>query len=133
MTDAEISLPAGKIYWSGVEEGEDGYLSASLLNALLGSNMTDSLSESWLDIALFLSLGESPSEFAVILCRDRDSAIDTAKLLNLRLSSVKATKKSPEYKEMTENAKVTVVGNYALLIISTDSEAALKIFNKTIR
>ena len=133
MTNAEISLPAGKIYWSGAEKGEDDYLSASLLNALLGSGMTATLRESWLDIALFLSLGESPSEFAVILCRDRDSAIDTAKLLNLRLSAVKATKKAPEYKEMTENAKVTVIGNYALLIISSDSEAALKIFNKTVR
>jgi hypothetical protein len=89
------------------------------------------LSKDWLDLAFFLPLGESPGEFDVILCRSVDVAEDTAKLLNLRLSAIKSAKSTEKYSEMIKNAKVTVIGNYALLIISGDTKTALKIFSKT--
>ena len=130
IVEAEIALPSGKFYSLSSPEGDDEYLSKSLLMALLGSGSAVPLREHWLDLALFLPFGDHPAEFALILCRDRDTAIDTAKILNSRLAAIKVTKTAPQYKDMVDRAKVTVVGNYALLIISTDPDQAVRIFMK---
>ena len=98
--------------------------------ALLGSGSAVTLKEHWLDLALFLPFGEHPAEFAIILCRDRDTAIDTAKILNSRLAAIKVTKTAEQYKSMIDNAKVTIIGNYALLIISSDPDTAMRVFMK---
>ena len=131
MTDAEIGLPSGKYYSSAAPEGDSEYLSDSLVSALLGGGSYPTVAADWLDCSLFLSLGNHPCELAIILCQNHDAALDTARLLSTRLSSIKLTKTSPEYAEMLDTAKVAVKGNYALLIISSDSENALKVFMKS--
>ena len=90
------------------------------------------LRESWQDMAFYLSLNDSPCEFAVIYCRDNDTAIDTAKLLNARIDAVRTDKKDEKYSKMLDSATVAIVGNYALLIISSDTETALKTAKKAI-
>ena len=133
MTEKEIGLPVGSYYSSSVPEGDDEYLSASLISSLFGNGSLPKISEDWLDCALFLSLGESPCEFAVILCSSRDAAEDTAALFHSRLAAVRITKTAPQYAQMIENASVTITGNYAILIISTDPENALRAAKKAIR
>ncbi len=133
MTDVEIGLPAGKYYSLSAVEGESEYLSESLLIALYGNGELPRVTEGWLDCALYLPLLDHPCEFAVIYCRDRDCANDTARLLCARLGVLKNAKTAPEYKEMLDNAKVIVTGNYALLIISSDSETAISAFKKALR
>ena len=133
MTEAEIGLPAGRYYSMSAPEGEDEYLSPSLIASLLGSGSIPSVTADWLDCALFLSLKDSPCEFAVILCSNRDAAEDTAALFHSRLVAIKITKTAPEYSQMIENASVTITGNYAILIISTDPSSALKAAKKAIR
>ena len=124
MTESEIDLPAGKIYSSIAEKGSDKYLPESLTSALFGNGSAPSLSSDWLDCALFLSLNEHPCEFAVIYCRNRDTALDTAKLLNSRIDAVKI-QKGNEFPDILNQARVTVIGNYAVMAISTDSESAV--------
>lgn len=133
MTEAEIGLPAGRYYSMYAPEGEDEYLSPSLIASLLGTGSLPVVSEDWLDVALFLSLKDSPCEFAVILCSSRDAAEDTAALFHSRISAIKITKTSPKYYQMIENASATVTGNYAILIISTDPANALRTAKKAIR
>ena len=132
MTEAEIDLPAGRIYSSKAEEGSDEFLPDSLTSALLGGGCMPELRESWQDMAFYLSLNDSPCEFAVIYCRDNDTAIDTAKLLNARIDAVRTDKKDEKYSKMLDSATVAIVGNYALLIISSDTETALKTAKKAI-
>ncbi len=130
MTEREIGLPAGRFYSTSACEGEEEYLSRSLISSLFGGGSYPKAAEGWLDAALYLSLGSHPCEFAVILCRDRDVAHDTADLLNSRLAAIKLCKTDEQYEAYLQNASVTLVGNYALLIISADSKTALKIFMK---
>jgi hypothetical protein len=132
MTEAEIDLPAGRIYSSKAEEGSDEFLPDSLTSALLGGGCMPELRESWQDMAFYLSLNDSPCEFVVIYCRDNDTAIDTAKLLNARLDAVRTDKKGEKYSKMLDSATVAIVGNYALLIVSSDTENALKTAKKAI-
>lgn len=130
MTQAEIGLQSGKFYSISANKGEEEYVSESLLAALFGGGSAVTLREHWLDLALFLPFGEHPAEFAIILCRDRDTAIDTAKALNSRLAAIRVTKTAEQYKSIIDNAKVTVIGNYALLVISTDPDQAVRVFMK---
>ena len=130
VTAAEIGLPAGKYYSLNAPKGDEEYLSNALIASIFGGGAYPEVAEDWVDVALYLSFGKSPCEFAVILCQNRDAAHDTAKLLCSRLSAIKIAKNSPEYETMIANANVAVSGNYALLIISSDPEIAMKIMRK---
>ena len=133
MTSAEIGLPAGKFYDLTAPEGDKEYLSKSLIASLFGNGSLPEVTKDWLDCALFLSLKDSPCEFAVILCSNRDTAEDTAALFHSRLAAIKVVKTAPEYSAMIESASVTITGNYAIFVISTDSTTALKVAKKAIR
>ena len=132
MTEAEIGLPSGKIYSMKAARGDDEYLSEHLINSLYGEGGTPVMSDGWLDLAIFLPSSAHPCEFAVILCDSEDTATDTARLLCRRLDAIRTAKGAGEYAKLTENATVTVIGNYALLIISSDTENAIKSASKII-
>ena len=150
LTSLEIGLPAGKIYSATAGEGEEGYISDSLLTSLFGGDM-NTLIDGWLDYAFFLPSGNHPCEFIVILCDTPTTAKDTARLLSRRLNTLrtanKATANSIDNTTATnttnkatadnankltadtaaylENAAVMISRNYVLLIISSDT-ATLK-------
>ena len=130
MVDGEIGLPAGRFYSKSAQKGDEEYLSDSLIASIFGGGSYPTVADGWIDASLFMSLGTHPCEFAVILCRDRDIAHDTADILLSRLSSIKLCKTQPQYEKHLQNATVTLVGNYALLIISSDTKNAIKIFMK---
>ena len=132
MAKAEKGLPAGKYYSLSAPEGSKEYLSDSLISSLFGNGAYPRIAEGWIDAALFLSLTSHPCEFAVILCRDRDTAEDTARLLTSRIDAIKITKTDPNYKDMTDGATATVRGNYAILIISSDRGDAIRAAKKSI-
>ena len=130
IISSEVGLPSGRIYSKSAAKGDDEYLSRSLVSALFGGGSFPDIAEGWVDVALFLSLNDHPCEMAVILCRDRDVAHDTARILSERLAAIRLTRASPEYSTLLQNAIVTISGNYALLIVSSDTQNALKIFMK---
>ena len=133
MTQAEISLPSGRYCSLSADENSSEHLTKNLISALFGNGSYPSAADGWIDCALYLSLSENPIEFAVILCKNRDVARDTAELLTARLTAIKHTKTAPQYTEMLEEASVTLIGNYAFLIISSDTESALRAAKKAIR
>jgi len=125
LLESEVGKPAGKIYYLEAKPTEDGYLSEATLDALYGDVQKDRL----LDLASFVPFGENPCEFAIFHCRDRDTANDVSRALSLRLSAIKRTKNKPQDPRITQmlnSAIVTVIGNYVFLIISRDTETALK-------
>lgn len=123
---AEIGLPAGRTYDIKAGEGEDEFLPERLLSSLFGEGATPPVRCGWLDIAIFLPTSSHPCEFAVILCNSDDTATDTARLLCRRLDSIRTLKQNGEYSELLGDARVTVIRNYVLLIISSDAENAVK-------
>ena len=131
MMTTELSLPAGKIYDMNVESGKDEYLSNALICALLPDDSMLDVIEDWLDCAVFLPSADHPCEFFAVLCQNRDAAKDTALLLGMRLASIRRTKEEKD--GMLDGAKVVIYGNYVLLIISTDSETALRSAKMAIR
>ena len=132
IISSEIGLPSGEIYSARAEIGEEEYLSDHLVNSLYGNGKEPVMADGWIDIAIFLPSSAHPCEFAVILCDSEDTATDTARLLCRRLDAIRTAKSEGEYARLTENATVTVIGNYALLIVSSDTENAIKSASKII-
>ena len=126
MTSAEIILPAGKHYSSTAAEGEDEYLSPLLLSSVFGNGAYPILADGWIDCALYLPYGDHPCEFAVILCKSHDIAEDTAKLFCSRLADLKIAKSSSESTKLLDSAKIAIMNNFVIFIISADAELALK-------
>ncbi len=132
LTAAELSLPAGKIFSLSAAEGDDGYVSNSLLSALYGNGEIPPLRECWIDGAMFLSSNSHPCELAVFLCSSHDAATDTARLLCRRLDAIRITKGVAQYGKMIESASVTVRGNYVIFVISSDTASAIKAINSAL-
>lgn len=126
VTNIEIGLPAGKIYSSTADEGEEGYIPDSLLSSLFGEGKHISLFDGWIDCAFFMPSSAHPCEIVAILCDTPVTADDTARLLYRRLNTVKTVKSEEKYANYIDNAEVNVCHNYVLLIISADTNAAKK-------
>lgn len=133
MMDAEVGLPAGKTYSLRATRGENEFLSESLINSLYGEGGVPPMREGWLDIALFMPLSAHPCELAVFLCNSSDTAKDTARLLCRRLDIIRVARGGEQYVSIIDNAKIAVVGNYVLFIVSSDSENCLKAAKKALR
>lgn len=125
LLETEIDLPSGQVYLSTSSEGNESYVSDSLLCALYGGGSMPNEYDDWLDFAIFLS-SSHPCEFAVFLCDSPQSALDTSKTLCTRLTTLKNFWSGSEYSSYTENAEVVILENFCILIISSDTTAAKK-------
>lgn len=130
LTESEIRLPSGTIYSSQAAQGEDGYISPTLLSALFGGGTFSELRNGWLEYSFFLPYSSHPCEFVSIYCDSLNNATDTARLLSKRLNSIKNTKQ--EQNGMLSQAKVIIIKNYVFLIVSSDSENAVKLLKSLI-
>ena len=130
MIEAEAELPAGRFYSTHAKEGEEEYLSPTLLSAWLGAS---ALRDGWTDCALFLSLREHPYELAVVFCQTGDVAEDTAKLFSARWHTVRAMEIAQGESPLTVRASVTRIGNYVIFILSEDPDSLLAVAKDAIR
>ena len=121
---AEIGLPAGRVYDLSAKEGDNEYLDERVINSLFGEGATPPMRRGWIDLALFLPTSSHPCELAVFLCDSPDTAADTARILCRRIDIIKSTKGGGEYALMLDCATVTIIKNYVLFIISSDTETA---------
>ena len=126
LTKAEIGLPAGHVYLSAAPEDHEAYLSPDLMAALYGEGELPwqlSLIE---DYGLYLSTAQHPCEFAVFRTYARSDTDDVAAMCHVRLDALRAHYKDTQYAYYVHNARVIVIGKYVLLLISSDTEHALR-------
>lgn len=126
LTKAEIGLPAGHVYLSAAPEDQEVYLSPDLMAALYGQGELPwqlSLIE---DYGLYLSTAQHPCEFAVFRTYARSDTDDVAAMCHVRLDALRAHYKDTQYANYVHDARVIVIGKYVLLLISSDTEHALR-------
>ena len=133
ITECEAGLPAGRIYSMKADAGDREFLSDSLLSALYGDGGMPPAADGWLDCAIFLSSPAHICELAVFLCDSPDTATDTARMLCRRLDLIRVAKGDGKYAFYLDSATVTVMRNYVLFVISSDSENAIRVASKIIR
>ena len=133
LIDSEIGLPAGKIYDLNAPEGNSEYIDERVISSLFWEGSAPPMRSGWLDMALFLSTSDHPCELAVFLCDSPDTASDTARILCQRLDVIRTAKAKTEHSAMLDAATVTVIGNYVLLVISSDTDNSIKIARSLIK
>ena len=126
LIDAEIGLPAGQIYLSAALEDDASYLSPDLVAALYGEGELPWQLSLLEDYGLFLSTAQHPCEFAVFRCYAHSDTDDVAAMCLARLDTLRTHYKDTQYASYTQNARVVVIGKYVLLLISSDTEHALR-------
>lgn len=138
MCAAEAMLPAGQIYHSNAPEGSPEYLPPELLASAYGIPKDYAGIEK---AAVRLSGNGHPSEFAVFLCKDANTAEDVALFcrnriaslaLNSSFSSKLAEMSKKEYDGYLSSATVVISGRYVAFIISSDVPTSKKAFLKAV-
>ena len=132
LIDAEIGLPAGQIYLSAASEDDASYLSPDLMAALYGEGELPWQLSLLEDYGLFLSTAQHPCEFAVFRVRARSDTDDVAAMCLTRLDTLRIHYRDTQYASYTPNARVVVIGKYVLLLISSDTEHALRAAERVI-
>ncbi len=132
IISSEINLPVGRRYCSRAISGDSEYMPPSLLASLYGNGTTPPESDEWVEYSIFISSKICPCEFAVFCCESNASVIDTSKMLLRRIDTLKNSRPNDEYSHYIENAIVITVGNYCLLIISSDAETIAKVATSVI-
>ena len=125
LTEAEVGLPAGRMYLASAAADKAAYLPPDLMAALYGEGEPPwqlSLVE---DYGMWLSTAQHPCEFAVFRCYARSDTDEVATMCTSRLDDLRAHYKDSQYAYYLQNAQIAVIGKYVLLLISADAQHAL--------
>ena len=126
LTKAEIGLPAGQVYLASAPEDDAAYLSPDLMAALYTEGEPPWQLALLKDYGLFLSTAQHPCEFAVFCTYARSDTDEIAAMCHARLDDLRVHYKDTPYAAYLEQARVVVMGKYVLLIISSDTEHAVR-------
>lgn len=126
MLSCEEGCPAGEIYTRSAEEGEEGYLSESLCSALYGDGRIPAEWALVSDYAIFLTAAEHPFELAVFRCNSSDGTEEVAELCARRLAVLRNYWRGSDCEAYTSGGRVVILGNYVLMLVSSNAEAALE-------
>ena len=126
MCNSQPPLPAGQMYQSAAEAGEDGFADEELLAVLFGGGSIPIEFEVICNFAFRLSTGETPHEFAVFRCLSSRDAYDVAQMCLRRGDLLRRGHIETEWEAVTQEAQVTVCGNYVMWAVGEDVPSALE-------
>lgn len=138
LLENEIAPPACEKYYSDARIGSSSYLSPQLLSVAYG--IPDGF-DGIISAAVCLSSAGRPCEFAVFQCKSRAYTEDVALFCRGRIDSLKRNASSSakfigmtreDYLRYINNSAVVISGRWVALIISSDTQSALKALHKLI-
>ena len=132
MCDSQPPLPAGQMYQSAAEAGEDGFADEELLAVLFGGGSLPVEFEVISDFSFRLSTGETPHEFAVFRCLSSRDAYDVAQMCLRRGDLLRRGHIETEWEAVTQEAQVTVCGKYVMWAVGEDVPSALEAARRAI-
>ncbi|MBQ8005265.1 MAG: hypothetical protein IJ303_03025 [Clostridia bacterium] len=140
MLRSQSSLPIGKLYTKSSSPGAADYLSDSLLSALYGREELPDVFERAESIAIWTASGFDSCEFAVFLCKTKNDAEKIADLCLCRIdimnhfirSNTKKLSLDTQIINRIEKAKVDIAGRYVIMVLSDDTDSAIKAAKKIV-
>ncbi len=122
------NAPAGKVYFSDAELGEDEYISDQLISALFGNGTYPSEFETIESYALRISSFTTPCEYAVFKAKTIDDTAEIAAMCRKRIDAVQTLVNrggKDEEKTVAESATVFITGRFVLLAMTEDNETVI--------
>ena len=129
MHGAEKPTAHGQIYCLSPDASSCAPLDRELITTLFGEGIYPPEMDGVRDAACFLSYRDA-CEISVFLCHSADDAKEVAILLLRRLELLR--RERPDCAEKLEKASVTVRGRWALLCVSNDPDALLRVFRRVV-
>lgn len=138
-------IPDGQCRYSQADTLTKAYLSPELVSGLYGATARQWIGQEGTtlltDMSIYLSNRQHPFEIAVLRCKDTDdihghingefgSVLGTCQY---RLMSIQNAWQDTEYQTYTTQGVVTWVGEYVLLLVCDDPQAAKKAAEKVIK
>lgn len=114
-------LPAGELYDSNAEEGENGYLEPSLIRLMYGDGAQEDLAGC--RYAVYQSSFADPTELAVFWAPNRSAARQVAMLCLRRIEEIHIAWKGSDFESWGKEATVLVQGRYVAMGILEDASA----------
>ncbi len=109
-------LPAGEIYLKDASEGEKGYFSQSLCEAMYGEDAYGMLALVE-DYAVYMSSAQAPYEIAVFKCFSSTDAEKIGTLCLERAEMFRVLLGKTEWKSLADSACVTVSGRTVIMTV----------------
>ena len=122
---SSLSMPAGRIYLSGAEEGNENFLDIETAKALYGTDAESVLSLVE-DFAIYVSAKASPCEAAVFRCYSASDTDTVAAICLERVDMIRILLKDIGAARLADGAQVAIRGDCVFLLIVEDHEAAKK-------
>ncbi|MBQ8849143.1 MAG: hypothetical protein IJ011_02275 [Clostridia bacterium] len=121
LMEACPSLPEGVIYSKGTIEGEEGYLSDTLAEALYGEDAAEcfALVE---DYSIYISSFATPYEIAVLRCYSSTDAIRIEQLCRARADIVSVALRHTEFYALCQNIRVLREGETVVFLMTDDPD-----------
>ena len=133
MCRSQVSLPAGKCYVRSAPQDSDGRLTDDLLAVTFGNGFLPPELDEVSDAAVFFSYAHA-SELAVFRCKTTDGTDAVAAMCLRRLDFLKShrTEGDPLADQCLDRARVTVMGRWVILTVTSDPDAALRAFRRAL-
>ena len=132
MCASQPPLPAGQIFLSTAEAGEEEFADEELLAVLFGGGSLPVEFEVICEFAFRLSTGATPHEFAVFRCLSSQDAYDVAQMCLRRADLLRRGHIETEWETVTQGAQVSVCGKYVLWAVGEDAQSALETARRAI-
>ena len=132
LTDimAELDdLPAGVIYTPRAQEGEAGYLSATLSEALWGEDAEEGFAM-LSDFAVYMSSFAAPYEIGVFCCYSSTDARRIEELCRARADIVSVALRQTEFYGLCQNVRIMREGRVVVFSMTSDPERTARLVRR---
>ena len=114
-------LPYGIIYRSDASEGEESYMSSSLLLTLYGEDASSLVSRTD-EFAVYLSSFEKPYEIAVFKCFSVSDAYEIAAMCLSRAERLRVLLHSTDWRALADSARVEQSGRVVVMTVTGQTQ-----------
>ncbi len=118
---ASLSLPAGRLYLRGADEGSENFLSLDTMSVMYGNEAENDFAVIE-DFAIYVSEVALPCEVAVFRCYSSSDTDTVAAMCLERADMIKVLLKDTGLAELCEGTEVVVRGHYVVMLV-TDAPA----------
>ena len=131
LTEAHEDLPAGVIYTPRADEGESGYLSFTLAEALWGEDAKEGFSM-LSDFAIYMSSFATPYEIGVFCCYSSTDAKRIEELCYARADIISVALRQTEFYSLCRNIRVVREGRVVVFLLTSDPARSVKMAKRLI-
>ena len=131
LMTAARELPQGEIYVKNAAEGEDGYLSAAMADALYGEAASEYLALTE-EYSIYLSSFAKPYEIAVFKCYSSTDAQKIERMCRERANIVSVALRRTEFHSLHENIRIIREGDTVVFLMTDRPDKTERLAKKLI-